>query len=213
MAIQTMQMQLQLQQELKKDLVRLNVSNHLGSNHSGSFTSFDMSRTGTFAVPTKMYQDEVPQERQGRPKKRLSLGSPSDKFDHPFGMNQVYASTGNITNCKSLASTVTAESTGGGGFKNNDQFPTFSGMNCTASAVTSTATNFTPSSADSLMTLYKPLRQKQAWTGEEQPYQNVDDCCDSDGKDDSDGDDSIDALFKDFKGIDPLDGGSFLSQN
>jgi hypothetical protein len=205
------QMQLQLQQELKKDLVRLNVSNHSGSNHSGSFTSFDMSRSGTFAVPTKMYQDEVPQERQCRPKKRLSLGSPSDKFD-PFGMNQVYASTGNITNCKSLVSTVTAESTGGGGFKNNDQFPIFSGMNRPSSAVTSTATNFTPSSVDSFMTLYKPQRQKQAWEGEEQPYQNVADCCDSDGKDDSDGDDSIDALFEDFKGIDPLNGGSFLSQ-
>ena len=153
--------------------------------------SFDMSRTGTFAVPTKMYQDEVvPQEGQGRPKKRLSLGSPSDKFDL-FGMNQVYASTGNISNCKSLASTVTAESTGGGGFKNNDQFP-ISGMNRTASAVTSTATKFTPSSIDSLMTLCKPRCQKQTGGGEEQPLQNVADCCDSDGED------SIDAFFKDL---------------
>ena len=150
-----------------------------------------MSRTGTFAVPTKMYQDEdVPQEGQGRPKKRLSLGSPSDKFDL-FGMNQVYASTGNISNCKSLASTVTAESTGGGGFKNNDQFP-ISGMNRTASAVTSTATKFTPSSIDSLMTLCKPRCQKQTGGGEEQPLQNVADCCDSDGED------SIDAFFKDL---------------
>jgi hypothetical protein len=161
-----------------------------------------MSRTGTFAVPTKMYQDGVvPQEGQDRPKKRLSLGSLSDKFDL-FGMNQVYASTGN--NSKSLASIVTAESTGGGGFKDNDQFPIL-GMNSTSSAVTSTATNFTPSSVDSVMTLYKPQRQKQTWgceLCEEQPLQNVADCCDSDGED------SIDAFFKDFKCTDPLNGNS-----
>ena len=209
MAIQTMQMQLQLQQQLKKDQeLRRNVSNHWGSSHSGSnlsgLSSFDMSRTGTFAVPTKMYQDEVvPQEGQGRPKKRLSLGSLNDKFDL-FGMKQVYASTGNITNSKSLASIVTAESTGGGGFKDNDQFPIF-GMNSTSSAVTSTATNFTPSSVDSLMTLYMPHRQKQTWgceLCEELPLQNVADCCDSDGED------SIDAFFKDFKCTDPLNGNS-----
>ena len=201
MAIQ----QLQLQQQLKKNLVLMN---HSGSSHSGSnlsgLSSFDMSRTGTFAVPTKMYQDEVvPQEGQGRPKKRLSLGSLNDKFDL-FGMKQVYASTGNITNSKSLASIVTAESTGGGGFKDNDQFPIF-GMNSTSSAVTSTATNFTPSSVDSLMTLYMPHRQKQTWgceLCEELPLQNVADCCDSDGED------SIDAFFKDFKCTDPLNGNS-----
>jgi hypothetical protein len=40
----------------------------------------------------------------------------------------------------------------------------------------------------------------------------VAECCDTDGKDDSYGDDSIDDLFKDFKGIDPLNEGSFLLQ-
>jgi hypothetical protein len=189
----------------REEFVRLVLlQNNFGSRRgtSSSLSSFDMSRTGTFVVPTKMYQDEVvPQEGQGRSKKRLSLGSRSDKFEL-FGMNQVYASTGNITNSKSLASIVTAESTGGGGFKDNYQFPIF-GMNSTSSAVTSTATNFTPSSVDSLMTLYKPHCQKQTWgceLCEEQPLQNVADCCDSDGED------SIDAFFKDFKCTDPLNG-------
>ena len=92
-------------------------------------------------------------------------------------------------------------------FKDNDQFPIF-GMNSTSSAVTSTATNFTPSSVDSLMTLYKPQHQKQTWgceLCEEQPLQNVADCCDSDGEDSIYSLDSIDAFFKDFG---PLNGNS-----
>jgi hypothetical protein len=82
-------------------------------------------------------------------------------------------------------------------------------MNLTSSTVASTAetANFTPSLVDSIRALYHPNPQKQRGGGEErspsvpkqQPLQNVANCCC-----DSDGEDSIDALFKDFTFNGPL---------
>ena len=192
-AIQQMQQRMQLQkhQELQRYVT-----------NNSSFASFDMTKAGTFEIPTKMYQDEVPEER-GRPKKRATVGSlspSSNMFDaYPFVMNQAFASSDNVANSTSLASITRAQSMGS--FKNSDQCP-FPRMNLTSSAVASTAktANFTSSSVDSIRALYHPQPQKQRGGGgeerspsvpEQQPLQNVD-CCDSDGED------SIDALFKDF---------------
>jgi hypothetical protein len=114
-AIQQMQQQMQLQkhQELQR----------YATNNS-SFASFDMTKAGTFEVPTKMYQDEVPEER-GRPKKRATVGSlspSSNMFDaYPFVMNQAFASSDNVANSTSLASITRAQSMGS--FKNSDQCP------------------------------------------------------------------------------------------
>jgi hypothetical protein len=124
-------------------------------------------------------------------------------FDaYPFVMNQAYVSSDNVAN---FASITRAQSMGS--FKNSDQCP-FPRMILTSSAVASTAktANFTPSSIDSIRALYHPQPQKQRGGGEErspsvpeqQPPQNNVDCCDSDGED------SIDALFKDFTYTGPL---------
>jgi hypothetical protein len=198
-AIQQMQQRMQLQkhQELR----------HYVTNNS-SFASFDVTKTDTFQVPTKMYQDEVSEER-GRPKKRATVGSlspSSNMFDaYPFVMNQAFASSDNVANSTSLASITRAQSMGS--FKNSDQCP-FPRMNLTSSTVASTAktANFTPSSVDSIRAWYHPQPQKLRGGGEErspcvpeqQPLQNNVDCCDSDGED------SIDALFKDFTYTSPL---------
>jgi hypothetical protein len=197
-AIQQMQQQMQLQkhQELQRYVT-----------NNSSFASFDTTKTGTFQVPTKMYQDEVPEER-GRPKKCATVGSlspSSNMFDaYPFVMNQAYASSYNVANSTSLASITRAQSMGS--FKNSDQCPFPRILTSSTVASTAKTANFTPSSIDSIRALYHPQLQKQREGGEErspsvpeqQPLQNNVNCCDSDGED------SIDALFKDFTYTGPL---------